>query len=385
MNPTAMASVPTRAIRNARVVLRDEVFAGSVAIEHGAIHAVDSGAASVGEDWEGDYLLPGLVELHTDNLEKHLMPRPGVRWDETSALLVHDAQCAAAGITTVFDAITIGDRDFGGVRSATQHTAIEAVRRCSARALLRIAHRLHLRCEVAAPDVVGIFERYAQDPLLGLASVMDHTPGQRQWQDLGKYRQYMERNGRHGDETFRFMVETLKENQARYADQHRRAIVERARATGIALASHDDSEPAHVRQAHDEGIALSEFPTTRAAAGAARELGIGIVMGAPNLVQGGSHSGNVSASELADEDLLDVLSSDYVPASLLQAAFLLHADHGWGLPKAVATVTATPAHAAALNDRGRIAAGQRADLIRVRVVDGLPVVLQTIVGGARVA
>jgi alpha-D-ribose 1-methylphosphonate 5-triphosphate diphosphatase len=140
-----------------------------------------------------------------------------------------------------------------------------------------------------------------------------------------------------------------------------------------------------VRQAHDEGIALSEFPTTRAAAGAARELGIGIVMGAPNLVQGGSHSGNVSASELADEDLLDVLSSDYVPASLLQAAFLLHADHGWSLPKAVATVTATPAHAAALNDRGRIAAGQRADLIRVRVVDGLPVVLQTIVGGARVA
>jgi alpha-D-ribose 1-methylphosphonate 5-triphosphate diphosphatase len=339
-------------IRNARIVLADEIVTGCVLVEDGRIRAVDSGASAAldTEDWDGDYLLPGLVELHTDNLEKHLMPRPGVLWNETSALLVHDAQCAAAGITTVFDAVTIGDRDFGGVRSATQHTAIEAMRHCAAHRLLRIEHRLHLRCEVAAHDVVEIFDRYASEPALALASVMDHTPGQRQWQDLAKYRQYMERNGRHGDETFQGMVRVLKEHQARYAAQHRRAIVERARQRALPLASHDDSAVEHVLEAKADGIALSEFPTTAEAAGAAREHGIGIVMGAPNLVNGGSHSGNVSAADLADADLLDVLSSDYVPASLLQGAFMLHAAHGWSLHKAVAAVTRNPARA---GGRGR--------------------------------
>ncbi len=383
----AQSSAAEVVITDARIVTPEEVFDGTVVVRNGAIVDLDRGTSHVpgAVRFDGDYLLPGLVELHTDNLEKHMLPRPGVMWDAFSATLVHDAQCAAAGITTVFDAIVIGDKDHGGARSQIQHTSIEAMRNARAQHLFRIEHYLHLRCEVATHDIVEVFERYADDPWLKLASVMDHTPGQRQWRDLAKYRQYTERNGRYSDEKFATLLGQLREDHEAFATQHRRAVIASAQQRGIPLATHDDTEVDHVRQAHAEGIALSEFPTTVAAASTARELSIGIIMGAPNLVRGGSHSGNVSAAELAQLDLLDILSSDYVPASLLAAAFLLHTAQGWSLPKAIATVTTNPARAVGLDDRGAVAIGDRADLVRVaQLGSAAPVVRQVWVKGTRV-
>jgi len=373
------------AICNARIVTADETFVGGALLAHGRIADLWRGpTAAAGDDWQGDWLLPGLVEVHTDNLEKHLVPRPGVLWDAHSAMLTHDIQCAAAGITTVCDAVVIGDMDRGGARSCTQHEAIEALHQCVAEQALRVEHWLHLRCELSAPDIVAVFDRYADEPRLRLVSVMDHTPGQRQWRDLRKYRRYAERHGSLSDADFDAMVRRLREEQARHADAHRQALVARSRARRLPLASHDDTEVEQVARAHDDGVALSEFPTTEAAARAARERGIGIIMGAPNLVQGGSHSGNVSAAQLARVDLLDVLSSDYVPASLLQSAFLLHQDLGWPMPKAVATVTRTPARALGLDDRGEIAVGRRADLLRVSQSGRRAVVRETWSAGRRV-
>ncbi len=371
----------------ARVVTPDEVFDGTLVVRNGTIADLDRGRSHLpgAVKLDGDYLLPGLVELHTDNLEKHMLPRPGVLWDAFSATLVHDAQCAAAGITTVFDAIVIGDKDHGGARSRIQHASIEAMRAARAQQLYRIDHYLHLRCEVATHDIVEVFERYADDPWLKLASVMDHTPGQRQWRDLAKYRQYTERNGRYSDEKFATLLGQLREDHEAFATRHRRAVIAAAQQRAIPLATHDDTEIEHVQQAHSEGITLSEFPTTVAAATTARDLSIGIIMGAPNLVRGGSHSGNVSAAELAQLDLLDILSSDYVPASLLAAAFLLHTAQGWSLPKAISTVTVTPARAVGLSDRGTLAIGERADLIRVAAApSAAPVVREVWVKGARV-
>jgi alpha-D-ribose 1-methylphosphonate 5-triphosphate diphosphatase len=152
----------------------------------------------------------------------------------------------------------------------------------------------------------------------------------------------------------------------------------------VPVASHDDTEVEHIAEALDDGITMSEFPTTVHAARAAREAGMAIVMGGPNLVRGGSHSGNVSAAELAGLDLLDIVSSDYVPASLLMSVFALHEQSGWSLPRAVATASRAPARAIGLDDRGEIAPGQRADLARVRRVDGHASVLQTWVQGQRV-
>jgi alpha-D-ribose 1-methylphosphonate 5-triphosphate diphosphatase len=365
-----------RVIRNAKIVTASEEFTGCLVVEGGIIYSVDRGNTSVSgaEDWAGDWLLPGLVELHTDNLEKHLVPRPGVLWNAHSATVMHDAMCAAAGITTVLDSIVIGDMDQGGSRSQTQHVSIEALHECQGEGLLRVEHLLHLRCEVSAPDIAEVFEQYADDSLLELVSVMDHTPGQRQWRDLSKYRRYAERNGSFKDPEYEALVQERQEHQLRYATQNRAAIIAASHARGLPLASHDDTDVAHVEQAKQERIAISEFPTTVAAAQAARAAGMAIVMGGPNLVQGGSHSGNVSAAELAQLDRLDIFSSDYVPASLLQSAFLLRDAVGWSLPKAINTITRNPAHAINLRDRGELSPGLRADLIRVRLSASMPIV-----------
>jgi len=355
-----------RIIRNARIVTPTETFTGCAVVEGDTIRAIDWGSSgsAAAEDWEGDWLLPGLVELHTDNLEKHLVPRPGVIWNATSATVTHDAQCAASGITTVLDSIVIGDMDNGGTRSQTYQTSIAALHACRRENLMRVEHLLHLRCEVSAQDIVENFEKYADDPLVEMASVMDHTPGQRQWRDLAKHRRYTERNGSLRDTEYDRLVQERTEQQALYAQRHRAQVVAGCHARGIPLASHDDTEVEHVELARQEQVAMSEFPTTVRAAEAARAAGMAIIMGGPNLVKGGSHSGNVSAAELARLGLLDIMSSDYVPSSLIQSLFLLRDQQGWSMPKAVATVTCNPARAIGLEDRGAIAPGQRADFIR---------------------
>src|ERR1700758_4428481 len=285
-------------IKNARIVTRDEVFTGTLRVEDGTIREISRGstAAPEAEDWEGDFLLPGLVELHTDNLEKHLAPRPGVHWNTDAAFVIHDAQIAAAGITTVFDALAIGTRLAVGVRGRdVQLASAKALTRFSGRNLLRAEHFLHLRCEIATVDVIELFDTLSDHPLLRLASVMDHTPGQRQWHDREQWRRFQERHGKWTDEHAATAIAELAEEQEVFAEGHRREIVARCATLGVPVASHDDTLVEHVEQAAAEGIVLAEFPTTRIAAEAAHKHGISTIMGAPNIVRGGSHSGNVSA------------------------------------------------------------------------------------------
>jgi alpha-D-ribose 1-methylphosphonate 5-triphosphate diphosphatase len=373
-------------IRNARIITANEIVNGSLVIEDGVISKIDSGISSATgtEDWAGDWLMPGLVELHTDNLEKHLSPRPGVRWNAISAMLVHDSQCAAAGITTVLDSIVIGDMDQGGLRSQVQHESIAALEACRDNGLMRAEHLLHLRCEVSAPDIFNCLETHIGNNLLKLVSVMDHTPGQRQWRDMHSFRRYTERHGSFNDEQFSRLIEKRQSDQTKYAAFHRDAIVTICQKRNIPLASHDDTDVDHVEQAANEKIAISEFPTTIDAAYAARSHKMQIVMGSPNMVKGGSHSGNVSAAELAQRELLDIFSSDYVPASLLISAFMLYKDFDWSLPKAIRTVSMNPSRAIGLLDRGEIGIGKRADLIRVKYSANMPIVAETYCRGNKI-
>jgi alpha-D-ribose 1-methylphosphonate 5-triphosphate diphosphatase len=374
-------------LANAQIVTATEVVRGAVHVRGGAIAALDAGATAVAGalDLEGDYLLPGLVELHTDNFEKHLVPRPKVHWPRASALLGHDAEIAAAGITTVFDALGVGDLDESGIRGRNLGDVVAAIDLAQRDGLLRAEHRLHVRAEVAVENTLELFGPFAGHPLVGLISVMDHTPGQRQWLDLDKYRTYYQgKKGLNDEEIERFMARS-RDLQRRHAEAHRAFFVDYCRSRGIPLASHDDTLPEHVDRAHAEGMAISEFPTRVESARRARELGLAVVMGAPNVVRGGSHSGNVAAIELARAGLLDSLSSDYVPSSLLLGAFMIGRDAGLALPAAVATVTRNPARAVGLVDRGEIAAGLRADLVRVRLVDGQPVVRVVWRAGRRVS
>ena len=374
-------------ITNARIVTAGETFIGSVVIDKGRIARFDSGLTSVpgAEDWEGDYLIAGLVELHTDNLEKHLEPRPGVRWPAISALLTHDAQISTAGITTVLDSMGVGDFDERSVRANGLHAATEALNQARSQGLLRAEHLLHMRCEIACDNVVEVVAPFLDDPTVRLVSLMDHTPGQRQWMNVEKFRTYTQRNQKWSDEYLAEVVAERMDMQARNSDRNRLRLLDLCRDRNLPMASHDDTVPEHVEEAVAAGFRISEFPTTENAARAARKHGLGIVMGAPNLIRGGSHSGNVSALDLARADLIDVLSSDYVPHSLLHAAFLLRDQAGWPLPKAIATATLNPARLVGLGDRGEIAPGKRADYVRVRESCGVPVPMETRREGKRIA
>ncbi len=365
------APPPSLVFSNAQMVLPDEVVHGSLHTRHGHIAGLAAGTSAVpgAIDLAGDWLLPGLVEIHTDNLERHLMPRPKVHWAEWPALLAHDAEVAAAGITTVLDALGVGEADTDSLRGRAWDGVLAALDLSASQGLLRADHHLHVRCELPAPNTLDLFAPFAHHPRVRLISLMDHTPGQRQWENLEHARVYY--TGRKGWSADKFdrQLALSAELQQRYVQPHRAHFIAHCQRHGVALASHDDTTVAHVAQAHADGVRVSEFPTTQAAAQAARVHGLLTVMGAPNVLRGGSHSGNVAAAELARQGLLDILSSDYVPNSLLGAALRLVNDGLMDLPRAVATVTAHPAHAVGLHDRGALAVGLRADLIRVRLVD----------------
>ncbi len=371
---------------NARIVLADEVITGSVSIENGQITAIDSGAARAGEDLGGDYLIPGLVELHTDHLENHYRPRPGVFWDPMASLHAHDAQIAGSGITTVFDAVRIGsDVDMPEMLDHAEKL-VSAIRAGSEAGWLRAEHFIHLRCELPSHDVVEHFDALAYHSLTRLASVMDHTPGQRQFRSLAEYKKFYAKQMGRSPEELQAYLDARQAEHERYSTPNRKAIVARAHELELAIASHDDATLAHVEEAAEDGVAISEFPTTLEAASAAHDAGLAILMGAPNVVRGKSHSGNISATDLVAAGLLDILSSDYVPFALLQAAFLLpQRVEGLDLSKALATVTRNPARAAGLNDRGEIAPGMRADLVRVSSNAPLPVVRAVWREGQRVS
>lgn len=355
--------------KNARMVMPDEVVLGSLATAVGRIASIASGntLAAGALDLEGDYLLPGLVEMHTDNFERHLMPRPKVYWAELPALLAHDAEIAAAGITTVFDALGVGEADVESLRGSAWTGVLNTLDTCTTQGLLRADHHLHVRCELPAPNTIELFAPFHAHPRLSLISLMDHTPGQRQWENIEHARVYYTGKKGWSQEKFERQVAYAPILQAEYAHPHRRYFVDYCRTHGIALASHDDTTVAHVQQAHEDGASMSEFPTTVAAAREAHARGLRTVMGGPNVVRGGSHSGNVAAHELARLGLLDILSSDYVPGSMLTGAMQLVRDEVLTLPQAVATVTRTPALATGLADRGALTAGLRADLIQVRM------------------
>jgi alpha-D-ribose 1-methylphosphonate 5-triphosphate diphosphatase len=374
---------------NAQIVTRDEVIRGDLVVRDGRIAAIEpaarSSAAASAVDFAGDYLLPGLIELHTDNLEHAATPRPAVRWPALSAVVTHDAQMAASGITTVYDAIAVGDIQRGGDRLARLDAMIEAVTKAQQGGMLRAEHRLHLRCELSHSRLKEIIAELAEHPLIGLMSLMDHTPGQRQFVTMEQYKVYYQGKYQLSDAELATFVAERKRDQELYAQSNREAVIATARARSVKLASHDDATPAHVAEAVEAGVAIAEFPTTLEAAQAARAATIFVVGGAPNVVRGSSHSGNASARDLARAGLLDILSSDYVPVALLQAAFVLHHDLDFALPAAVATVSANPATAVGLNDRGVLAPGLRADLVRVSKHGAIPVVRATWRAGERVA
>lgn len=354
-------------INNVKLVLEDEVVDGSLEVQEGKIYAFAESQSQLPQaiDGEGGWLLPGLIELHTDNLDKFFTPRPKVDWPAHSAMSSHDALMVASGITTVLDAVAIGDVRDGGDRLENLEKMINAIEETQKRGVNRAEHRLHLRCELPHHTTLPLFEKLVGREPVSMVSLMDHSPGQRQYADRSKYRDYYQ--GKYhltNEEMDRFEEEQMA-LAATWSQPNRETIAAICRERKIALASHDDATREHVVESHQLGSVIAEFPTTLAAAEASRQHGMNVLMGAPNIVRGGSHSGNVAAHRLAADNLLDILSSDYYPASLLDAAFRIADDDGnrFTLPQAIRLVSKNPAQALGLGDRGAIAEGKRADLV----------------------
>ena len=376
-------------LENARVVLADHVIGrGFVAVAGGRIVEVGEGKApEKGEDVAGDFVMPGLVELHTDHIEAHHMPRPKVYWNPIAAVVSYDAQLATSGIITVLDSLRLW-REEGEIEEVGQAEILaNAIAEARSSNLLRADHFLHLRCEIPTPFLLDEALRLIGREEVRLASLMDHTPGQRQFRDETKLRDYYRgKKGGMTDAELDVMFARRIEYQKAYAEVNMRSMVALARKHEVPLASHDDTTIEHVGDAVRDGVAVAEFPTTMEAAAGLHEAGVQILMGAPNVVRGGSHAGNIAAVDLAKAGLLDILSSDYVPSSLLMGAMQLPARvPGIDLASAIRTVTCNPAKAVGLNDRGTIAAGQRADLIRVHMAGDVPVVRSAWREGCRVA
>lgn len=371
---------------NAQLVLPGEVLRGALVLREGRIAAIDPGAAvpAGAIDCEGDFLAPGLIELHTDNLERHLQPRPKVDWPHAAAILAHDRELASCGITTVFDALRVGsitsDESYGKYARALA-SEILAVR---AKGALKISHHLHLRAEICSETLLEEMAEFGPEDRVGIVSLMDHTPGQRQFRDISKLEAYV--MGKRGMDRagFEAHVAGLKALQEKYGAAHEAGAVAEAARYGAVLASHDDTTAEQVGVSAQHGVAMAEFPTTREAAEACREFGIATIMGAPNLIRGGSHSGNVAAKELAEAGLLDIVSSDYVPAALLTSAVML--GDLWGdMARGLACVTYAPARAARLDDRGRLELGLRGDLVRFGRMEKAALVREVWSDGRRVA
>lgn len=373
-------------IKNAKIVLPDEIVAGWIAVEDGRIADFGTGAGPASAaDVEGDYVMPGLVELHTDHLEQHLHPRPKVEWPRLPALVAFDAQIAASGITTVFDCLRAGnDADYTPHRNEVSEI-IATLQDAREQGVLRVDHRIHIRCEICADDVITETESAASRARVDLISLMDHTPGARQFTSLDAWRTYYGGKSGLSADDLEKLIELKRDQFARNYKSHRAGLVALARKHAIVLASHDDATPSHVEESIADQVAIAEFPTSIDAARLSQQAGIKVMMGAPNVVRGGSHSGNIAAETLAREGHLDVLSSDYVPASLLMGAFdLTRRIDGFDLARALRTVTLNPARAAGLDDRGAIEIGKRADIIRVRTAGSTPIVREVYREGRRV-
>ncbi|SHG47521.1 alpha-D-ribose 1-methylphosphonate 5-triphosphate diphosphatase [Cognatishimia maritima] len=361
-------------LANAQLVLTDRVVTGAVKIEQGIINEITEGEGvpDGAVDCQGDLVLPGLVELHTDNVERHIEPRPEVDWPHLPALIAHDAELASVGITTVFDAMRVGSIHSGKGRYIDYARKLaDELLAARAEGLFKISHFLHLRAEICSETLLEELAAFGPEDRVGIVSLMDHTPGQRQFCDLTALKTYVAKKRGMNNAEFEEHVENLLSLQKRFGAKHEAGAVKEANRLGSVLASHDDTTKEQVVISASNGVGFAEFPTTVEAAEACRDQGIAVMMGAPNLIRGGSHSGNVAAEDLAKADLLDIVSSDYVPSALLLSAFQL--ARIWDdMPRAISTVTRNPAKAARLSDRGALEVGLRGDVLRVRPVGQTP-------------
>lgn len=371
-------------IVNTRAVLTDRVLDdATVVVRDGLIVDVTTRTlrSTTAIDARGVHCLPGLVDTHSDGLEKEMRPRPGVILDDDFALASFEGRVRAAGITTIFHGIGFeeDDRNQRSVEQAVRLCGAISDRALSDHALIdhRILYRLDARDADGFDALMTVLPQRRDTSIAPLVSFEDHTPGQGQYMDRTAMERYvMGTRGLDENEARRQVDEMIAARDAMIHNRERALphLTEAARCGEIRLMAHDPATLDDITEAVTWHASIAEFPTTLDAARAAREAGLRIVCGAPNVVRGRSHSGNVSARDLIAAGLCDVLASDYLPSTLMGAVAGLAADGICDLATAVELVAGGPAETVGLEDRGRIEAGRRADLVLVHFAGSLPTI-----------
>ncbi len=358
-------------LTNARVVFatetRDRV---ALLIEDGKIAAIDPDG--VGEvrtiDLSGRLLMPGMIDLHCDALEKEVEPRPSVRFPLDFACAQADKRNAVAGITTVYHALSFANHELGVRNNAFAAEIARAV--CAWQPHALVDNRVHARYEITDDTAPPFLATLLEKRQAHMISFMDHTPGQGQFQDVAAYRVFLARTYSKSASELDLILAS-KIQAAAGAAQRIEQLAALAREMGVPIASHDDDSPAKVQAVASIGAVISEFPMNMATARAARAAGVATLFGAPNVLRGKSQSGAMRALDAVIEGVADCLCGDYSPAALLPSVLRLPELAGIAIHEAVALVTSNPARAAGLVDRGSIAVGMRADLVAVKTLGGL--------------
>ena len=368
-------------LTNARVVLADQIIdKGAVMIEDQVITAIEPETSADAQiiDLQGEWLMPGMIDLHCDALEKEVEPRPNVHFPLDFACAQADKRNAAAGITTVYHALSFANDELGVRNNEMAAQVARAVHAWQPHAL--VDNRVHCRYEITDETGLPILKALLEEQSMHLISMMDHTPGQGQFKDMAAYRDYLTRTYRKTADEVDVIVERKLE-AASGAFLRMQDLAQAAHAAGISVASHDDDSTDRVTTMSGIGADISEFPITLEAAQAAKAAGMSTIYGAPNILRGKSQSGSMKAIDAIHNGVCDCLCADYAPAALIVAVMKACEVSDLDLPTAVRLVTANPAKAAKLHDRGRIEVGCRADLISVGQPGGLPQVTRAWSGG----
>ena len=362
----AFVITPDRVLEDAAVGIRDGVIAEVV--EDGRLQ----GDYESWVDAHGAYVMPGVIDLHNDSLEVEINPRPETNLAVEFALANLERRLMFSGVTTEFHAIAFMDN------ARARRTAAQAGERAAFLADYNrsggqlVDHQILHRLDVWSPGSLDMIFESLERLDVRYVSINDHTPGQGQYRDLDGYKermvQWSERRGGGKEFTAEAIEERMRERSTdnETIPQVYRRIWEECRRLAFTISSHDDDSPEKVDALNDLGASMSEFPVDVPSARQARERGMRIIVGAPNIVRGGSSSGNQSARELFALGLADIICADYHAPSLLPAAFALVDDNVVGLPEAMRALTLNPARAVGLNDRGAIEPGLSADVILVR-------------------
>ncbi len=370
-------------IANARVVTPSGIIEGGVVFRQGRIAEVFEGDAirTAKNGWDevinakSRYLLPGLVDIHGDDLETEISPRPFVRFPVSYALINLDRKVAACGITTKLHAICNYEDELKGRDPERSKEILETLGRL--KDCLLVGHSIHARCEIRN-GLASVFDALDESSVK-LISIMDHFPGQGQFRKYEHFKAYYAQAYGLDDEEIEDLV---KRKSALDTRDDPAKLLDKARRKGIPIASHDDDTAEKVEAVKKVGASISEFPVTLEAACRAKELDMMVSMGAPNAIRGRSSTGNLSAIEAIEAGLVDILCSDYNPASMIYAPFIIAEKGIMNLPSAVRMVSLHPAKAIGIDKEvGSIEPGKMADLIIVEEIGGIPVVMKTIVGG----